>query len=140
MEHSKEITINSDLSLVDNVVQEIYGFLDGKMIIEDHCHNLSVALSEALNNAIIHGNKNDKTKKVNVKVTINSNMVEFRVKDEGEGFKPEEVPDPCTEENLCKPTGRGLHIIRHFMDEVEFKNDKTGTLVVMRKKAKIKDT
>ena len=82
--------------------------------------NILIALTEAVNNGIIHGNMNDESKFVEVLCESYDDRIEFTVRDEGGGFNPESLPDPCAEENLLKEGGRGVHIIRSLMNNVTF--------------------
>jgi serine/threonine-protein kinase RsbW len=79
---------------------------------------IRLALEEALSNAFKHGNKNDPGKKVELKCRVDAQAVEIDIRDEGEGFDPDSVPDPTAEENVEIPAGRGLTLIRAFMTEV----------------------
>jgi len=88
---------------------------------EDSVHWVSVAVRESVANAIKHGNRNDRSKRVFVEFTGTFTTVpelSIRVRDEGAGFDPEEVADPLAPENLLKGSGRGIFLIRSFMDEV----------------------
>lgn len=79
-----------------------------------------LALNEALVNAIEHGNSSDPSKKVTVVCQIEPERAEITVTDQGSGFEPASVPDCTTDENLCKACGRGIAMMRGFMDTVEF--------------------
>ena len=94
---------------------------------------VKLALEEAIINAIKHGNELDDTKKVQISFAIDENQVVISVKDEGEGFNPEAVPDPTTEEGLLATSGRGLALIRAYMDEIRF--NETGNELTMIKHA-----
>src|SRR5262245_63965471 len=88
---------------------------------EDATHWISVAIRESVINAIKHGNRNDSSKRVFVEFeTVKKDVPELsiRVRDQGEGFEPEEVADPLAPENLLKSSGRGIFLIRNFMDEM----------------------
>jgi len=88
---------------------------------EDSIHWVSVAVRESVANAIKHGNKNDAGKKVFVEFDgtfHTAHELSIRVRDQGEGFDPEEVADPLAPENLLKGSGRGIFLIRSFMDEM----------------------
>jgi len=88
---------------------------------EDSIHWVGVAVRESVANAIKHGNKNDAAKRVFVEFTgtfNNAPELSIRVRDEGEGFDPDEVADPLAPENLLKGSGRGIFLIRSFMDEM----------------------
>jgi serine/threonine-protein kinase RsbW len=82
-----------------------------------------VAVTEAVNNAIRHGNKFDKDKNVYLSLVVNSNQLKFEIEDEGVGFDYTNLDDPTAPENLENPGGRGIFLIRHLADEVEFSND-----------------
>ena len=92
-------------------------------------YRLLVAGTEAINNGILHGNKGDAKKSVHMTCVISSDSLILRVKDEGRGFKPEEVPDPLEEENLLKTSGRGIFLMRSLMDKVSYNITKEGTEV-----------
>ena len=92
---------------------------------------IRLALEEALNNAINHGNRRDPASKVSIAYDVNDRFVALTVGDEGAGFNPSSVPDPTVDENLEKPCGRGIMLMRAYMDEVRF-SDK-GTQVHMIK-------
>ena len=95
--------------------------------------DIAIAISEAVNNAILHGNKLDSAKVVNVKVFLCSKYLRIVVQDQGDGFSLDRVPDPREEENLLKASGRGLLIMRHLMDRISFKALKRGLQVTMEK-------
>jgi serine/threonine-protein kinase RsbW len=98
---------------------------------EEQYYNIMVAISEAVNNAIIHGNKNDPNKKFFFQIIIDNNLIEITVKDQGSGFNPDKIEDPRQPENLLKETGRGIFLIRSLMDSVEFKVTESGTELKM---------
>jgi len=81
---------------------------------------IHLALEEAFINAAKHGNKMDESKEIKIDYSISSDKVEIFVKDQGEGFDPDKVPDPRCGDNIYKTEGRGLFLIRSYMDEVEF--------------------
>jgi serine/threonine-protein kinase RsbW len=92
-------------------------------------YRLLVAGTEAINNGILHGNKSDPSKSVFATCTVDSRKLIFRVKDQGRGFKPEDVPDPLEEKNLLKTSGRGIFLMRSLMDKVTFTVTTEGTEV-----------
>ena len=101
---------------------------------EDAIANLAIAVTELVNNAIKHGNKLQKDKNFTVSVVYTPEKVEITVADEGEGFDPNEVPDPLAEENLMKEIGRGIFILNSLIDEVRFKfPPEGGTMVTITK-------
>ena len=81
---------------------------------------IKLALEEAITNAIRHGNRNDPTKHITVRYRVTPDEAVIWLSDEGRGFNPEVVPDPTLDENLNKPNGRGIMLMRAYMDEVSF--------------------
>jgi serine/threonine-protein kinase RsbW len=101
-------------SYIENA-KETYG------ISENIFANVLVAVTELVNNAIVHGNKNDKDKVVELSLElIEETKLRFVVKDQGKGFDPELLPDPTAPENLYNPGGRGIYIIKNLADEIYF--------------------
>ena len=109
-------------SFVDDLKQWL-GFGD------DTYSKIMLALSEAVNNAIVHGNRKDTDKEVRIDAWCSSNNLNISVKDEGEGFNPDKLPDPLKEENLLKEGGRGVFLIKQYCDAVEYKDG--GSRIVM---------
>jgi serine/threonine-protein kinase RsbW len=93
---------------------------------EIQLHKLMVSLTEAVNNAIIHGNKADPRKKVAIQCELLPGWLLIMVNDEGRGFKPEGVKNPLKKENLMRENGRGIFLMRTLMDRVEFGKIKSG--------------
>ena len=91
-----------------------------------------LALEEALVNAIKHGNGRDPAKQVQIECRISAQCVWIRIEDEGQGFDLESLPDPTLEENLEKPSGRGILLMREFMTKIEY-NDR-GNCVILEKR------
>jgi serine/threonine-protein kinase RsbW len=81
---------------------------------------IKLAMEEALVNAIKHGNRLDPTKKVRIEIMVHHERIEIGIADEGPGFNPDKVADPLAEENLERPCGRGLLLMRHYMTEVNY--------------------
>ncbi len=81
-----------------------------------------LSVVECVNNAIVHGNKLDKSKKVHIHYHITNQRIEVTVADEGDGFDPDSLPDPTAEENIEKECGRGIFLIRNLSDEVVFED------------------
>src|SRR5436309_7579944 len=92
---------------------------------------IKLALEEALVNAIKHGNQMDRSKKVKISYEVSPDRFEIHITDEGGGFDPCDVPDPTAIENLERPCGRGLMLMRHYMSEVQFTG--RGNCVSMKK-------
>jgi serine/threonine-protein kinase RsbW len=95
--------------------------------------DVAISLSEAANNAIVHGNKLDTRKKVKIAFYYCNKYLRLTVQDEGRGFSLEGVPDPRQQQNLLKTSGRGILIMRHLMDRVTFQSHGTGVRIVMDK-------
>ena len=93
---------------------------------------IKLAVEEGLTNAIKHGNRFDPTKSVEVQYDIDENHVSVTITDEGPGFDPADVPDPTADENLEKPCGRGIMLMRAYMDQVEY--NERGNRVRLRKR------
>ena len=99
------------------IISDYVGRLSG--LDEDQLFDVSVAVRESVVNAIKHGNQNDESKRVVVEfATIPSDYMTVRVEDQGQGFDPEDVPDPLSPENLMKGSGRGILFMRNYMDDV----------------------
>ena len=93
--------------------------------------NFQIAVSEALLNAIVHGNKEDKSKRVFCDIKCTEDKLTVKIRDEGKGFNFDEVPDPTSEENILKEHGRGIFIIRSLVDDCKcIKSDK-GTEIIL---------
>lgn len=99
--------------LIDKVCAE-YG------VEEDHYGNVLIAVTEAFNNAIVHGHNLDKSKAVDVSVSSSDKFLCFTVKDSGDGFDFDNVADPTAPENIELENGRGIYLMRHLADRVEF--------------------
>jgi len=94
--------------------------------------NFRVGLTEALSNAMLYGNSQNPSKRVLVEVALQAGRLEARVTDQGSGFDPSTVPDPTTPENLTKPCGRGLFLMRQLLDEVSFNAQGNQVTLVLR--------
>ena len=101
---------------------------------EDVRDGISMAVREAMINAVLHGNAYDSAKRVNLSLEQNGRELIITIGDEGKGLEPEEVPDPLAPENLMKQSGRGIFLIRAFMDEVRFRTLEPGTEVTLIKR------
>jgi serine/threonine-protein kinase RsbW len=132
--HTVRIEFGSAFDMVDfvQVVSDHIGRLAG--LDDDSLHWVSVAVRECVVNAIKHGNKNDESKRVVVEFSAiplhDPSELVIRVADEGEGFDPEEVANPLAPENILKSSGRGIFLIRSFMDDVQLQRGKTRGMEV----------
>lgn len=120
-------TINIQVPSLAENIRMIESFIDNakeRFHLDDDIYgNIMIAVTEAVNNAIKHGNSNDRTKNVHLSLQLEDSMIKFVVKDEGPGFDHHQLPDPTSPENLEKPGGRGIFLMKHLSDEVEFKED-----------------
>ena len=98
---------------------------------EDEEYWLVTALREAVANAVRHGNKQDPETVVRVGFSIANSTITIRVEDEGEGFNPEDIPDPTDPENLLRPNGRGIFYMHQFMNRVDFTPKPEGGMAVV---------
>ena len=126
-----EITIQSDTSAGQAVQERIVKLLEVLSFSPRDVFGVRLALEEALVNAIKHGNRMDPAKSVRISCQINKDKVRIEIEDEGPGFNPEEVPDPTADENLERPCGRGIMLMRSFMNLIEY-ND-VGNRVILEK-------
>tara|TARA_B100000530_G_C15741318_1_gene401825 strand:+ start:304 stop:711 length:408 start_codon:yes stop_codon:yes gene_type:complete len=115
----------SNITLVETFIEEVFKDLKVK---DEFYGNILVAVTEAVTNAIIHGNKSIDAKMVSISVeTPKENSLIFTIEDDGAGFNPEDVPDPTSPENIEKPHGRGIFLMKHLSDKVTF--NKNGSSV-----------
>ncbi len=94
-------------------------------------HNLLVATTEAVNNAIAHGNKKDSNRLVIITVTVYKSYIKIKVHDEGKGVNPKDIPNPLDNKNLLSESGRGIFLMQQFMDSVIFEKCPDGSNVIM---------
>lgn len=113
-------------SLPENI-RIIESFIDNakeKYHLDDDIYgNIMIAVTEAVNNAIKHGNKDDSSKNVMISLSLEEGLIKFKIEDEGRGFDFHQLPDPTSPENLSKPGGRGIFLMKHLSDEVDFKDN-----------------
>lgn len=115
-----------NITIVERLIDEL---CEKHKIREEHYGNILIALTEAVNNAIYHGNKQNPEKNVSVQYEADKDRFYFRIEDDGPGFDYENVPDPTSPENLEKPNGRGVFLMKHLSDELSFHED--GRIVEM---------
>ena len=128
-----QLSIPSSYDAMEKVAAMIERAGDRVGISEDDEVDLMISVMEAVNNAIQHGNKEDVSKQVHIKIETEPGQLICWVRDEGPGFDPESVPNPLSPDNLLNPSGRGILMMREFMDHVEFSAGDTGTSVKMSK-------
>ena len=133
-EKQKKISISSKIESIDQAVVESVEFARDVGFEEDSIFGIDMAVREAVANAVKHGNKLDETKDVVITLKEISGGMEITVRDFGQGFAVEQVPDPTNPENLLKESGRGILFMQNFVDRVEWHNHpERGMLVKMTK-------
>jgi serine/threonine-protein kinase RsbW len=119
----ESLKINSkadNLRLVERLVDDVCQIYN---VNEDSYGNILIAVTEAVNNAINHGNKNNPDKMVQIGFESSNDQLIFHIKDEGQGFDYQNLPDPTDPDNLEKVHGRGVFLMKHLADKLEFKNN-----------------
>ena len=131
---NNQIEIPSTLDYLPKVDEFVERKLKKLGIEKDQIVDIAISVTEAVTNAVVHGNKNDLSKKVKISLKADSSCVQVTVEDEGGGFDPGSVQSPIEEENLLKEKGRGIFILKSLMDKVEFFCESTkGSKVKMVK-------
>jgi serine/threonine-protein kinase RsbW len=126
-----DVVIRSDPAEARRVQEEIARRLKACQYSEHEVFSIKLAVEEALVNAMKHGNRMDPAKRVRVAYRVSPERFDVLIADEGPGFNPASVPDPTATENLERPGGRGLMLMRHYMNEVSF--NACGNSVCMSK-------
>lgn len=126
-----EFTLPSDYAAQEIVHERIVAQIHSVNATRRDEFAIRMVLEEALTNAMKHGNGLDVNKKVFVKSTLDNRIITIEIQDEGNGFSPDRLPDPTADENLGRPSGRGVLLIRSFMDEVEY-NEKGNRLTMSK--------
>src|SRR4051812_12402795 len=129
--YDKQVALPTDPAAAFEFQENLLARLEQVGYSKEALHGVRLSLEEALINAIKHGNQMDKAKRVHVRYCINERSFDIEIRDEGPGFDPEDVPDPTAPENLERPCGRGLLLIRGFMTSVEYVG--RGNVVTMSK-------
>ena len=120
---SQSLQIPSEPHSINIIERLIDGMKNEFDIHEDAYGNILVAVTEAVNNAIQHGNALDPNKKVSVSYEVDGDRISFTVSDEGKGFDYYNLPDPTAPENIEKTSGRGVFLMKHLADQVIFSNN-----------------
>ena len=131
---AKELVISSDLKAAREAERIVLGEVARWGYTSSARFAIRLALEESFNNAINHGNRRDPKKQVTIAFDVDETCFTITIADRGEGFDPSVVPDPRADENLEKPSGRGIMLMRAYMDEVRF--NKKGNQVQMIKRNK----
>ncbi len=125
--------VESTPSAIEGVCRRILSELEAKNFNQDGIFAVHLAVEEAFLNALRHGNKMDPNKEIKIDYLVSGEKIEIFMTDEGNGFDPDVVPDPRCGENLYKPEGRGLLLMRSYMDVVEF-NERGNSVRMVRYK------
>jgi len=124
--HQETLVIASSQSQLPKVEKLLNRISKQARLTEEKTDNVAIVLTELVNNAIIHGNKNHPEKKVTVKVVYYIDRVEISVKDEGVGFDQARLRDPRDPENIWRENGRGIFLVKNLTDKVEFFPSSSG--------------
>ena len=132
---STELSLPSRIETVEKAANVVADFVGRSGISEEAAYGIDMAVREAVTNAVVHGNQQDEHKVVELTLKSLPEAVEITVQDRGQGFNPEDVPDPTEVENILKTSGRGIFFMRTFMDEVTWSiRPDGGTTVRMLKR------
>jgi serine/threonine-protein kinase RsbW len=128
------LTLDSVLDSVETVEQTAESFAREAGFDEDTASNISMVAREAAVNAVLHGNKKDPAKHVTATFELSEEALKISVADEGSGLDPDKIPDPLAQENLLRSSGRGVFLMRAYMDEVHFRQLTPGTEITLVKR------
>ena len=119
--------VPSDPDFIPAIDEFVLSKINCLNLVEDTLNDLSLSVSEAISNAMVHGNKLDPNKDVTVLIIISDDELILSIMDEGDGFDPDSVPDPTKPENIMLDSGRGIHIMRSFIDDLVYNFSSEGT-------------
>ncbi len=125
----KGLSISADLSNLERVEKFINSILDFEEIDERLHGNIILAVTEGVTNAVVHGNQNDQHKSVQLEYNSTKDVIGFKIKDQGNGFDYNNIPDPTLPENIEKLSGRGVFLISSLADKVDFQDN--GSMLEM---------
>jgi serine/threonine-protein kinase RsbW len=129
-EEKYHLEIESDPNNLITVEEFVNYFCKDVNLPDDKLANVFLAVTEATTNAIIHANKCDTSKIVTIDAYVENSKLIIKIKDEGEGFEPGNIPDPTEPENLLKDSGRGIYLMRVYMDDMEYRRTPSGMELV----------
>ncbi|MBO6577352.1 MAG: ATP-binding protein [Rhodothermales bacterium] len=129
----RQLVLETDLEHMDRVVEETEQFLVPLDLDEEQAYNIVLLTTEAVTNAMEHGNGMDADKKVHIHYEATATHVQVTVQDEGTGFEKSEVPDPLAKKNLLATGGRGIFLMEELADDIRYEDD--GRRVIMRFRA-----
>src|SRR3982750_2770768 len=116
---SVDLDLQSTLESVDSAEAQVLQIAEDVGFEEEDLHKIGMAVRESMVNAVVHGNQYSKDKKVHVTISANSDRMTIKIADQGKGFDLNQLPDPLAEENLLRNSGRGIFLIRAFMDDFQ---------------------
>ncbi len=131
--YAENLTIRSSVNELKKVADFTENIGERLGLSEDEIDDISIAVTEAVNNAITHGNKNIESKAIEISYKNEKEKIIIYVKDNGGGFEIDKISDPRVNENLLKDSGRGILIMRSLMDDVVVISDDHGTEVQLVK-------
>jgi len=126
-------SLDSTIATVNTVEQTAHDYALKAGFPEDELGNISLAAREAAVNAVMHGNQQSADKKVDLSLELTDTALTIRIADQGAGFDPDSLPDPLAPENILRGSGRGIFLIRTFMDELKFRRLDSGTELTLVK-------
>jgi len=130
-----ELSLPSRIETVAAAAAAVAEFVNRSGVGDEAAFGIDMAVREAVTNAVVHGNRQDESKVVDITLKSSPDAVEISVHDQGPGFNPSDVPDPTAAENILKTSGRGIFFMRSFMDEVDWLiRPEGGTTVRMLKR------
>src|SRR5271155_3021009 len=130
-----EVTLDTHVESVNLAEEMCVRVAEAVGFGEDECYRIGMAVREGVINAFHYGNQEKPEKKIHLGIELSADRMVIRVMDEGKGFKLKDVPDPLAEENLLSTSGRGIFLMRAFMDEFDVVSGKTGGAeIVMAKR------
>ena len=134
-EQTTELILPSRIEAIAEAAEGAANFVNQLGLGDEIAFGVDMAVREAVTNAVLHGNKQELEKTVEVTLMNSADALEITVRDHGTGFDPGSVPDPTDPQNLMKTNGRGILFMRTFMDEVQWlRHDEGGTVVRMIKR------
>ncbi len=134
-EQTTRLVLPSHIEGVSDAAAAVNDFVKNCGLDENAAFGIDMAVREAITNAVVHGNQEDEAKSVEIVFSCAANTLEIEVSDQGEGFDSASVPDPTEPANLLKTSGRGIFLMRSFMDQVEWlARPEGGTTVRMVKR------
>jgi serine/threonine-protein kinase RsbW len=127
----EELIIPSDLDQLHKIEKLSQRISHKAGLKTDKSENLAIVLTELVNNAILHGNKKNPQKNVTIRIIYYTDRIQVSVKDEGNGFDPRQLKDPRDPQNIWKENGRGIFLVKHLIDDVQFHSTPDGMEIIV---------